>query len=132
MFISNNPTFFHLWWIQKLVKDGKVSKYYQTDCLQNFSLLLMILLTAKLVQNNHNYARIFFIFLKNVLKQTWNSFYIKFQPQWKDEKRSYQVKTILGLFCQVKLFHFYIKIESKVLELTKASEKISLKGSGSR
>ena len=28
-------------------------KYYETDCLQNFLLLFMALLTAKLVKNTH-------------------------------------------------------------------------------
>ena len=32
MFVSNNRTSFHLWWKENLVKHGKVSKYYQTDC----------------------------------------------------------------------------------------------------
>ena len=58
----------------------------------------MSLLTAKFVKNSHILARIYFIFLKNVLKQTWNFFNIKFRPQWKDRKSSYQVREILGLF----------------------------------
>ena len=41
---------------------------------------------------------IFFIFLKNVLKQIFNT---KFQPHWKDRKSSYQVRQILGLFCHL-------------------------------
>ena len=51
------------------------------DCLQNFLLLSMFLLTAKLVKNSHILAKIFFIFLNNVLKQTRNSFNTKFRPQ---------------------------------------------------
>ena len=39
------------------------------NCLQNFLLLFMSLLTAKSVKNSHIWARIYFIFLKNVLKQ---------------------------------------------------------------
>ena len=39
------------------------------NCLQNFLLLFMSLLTAKFVKNSHIWARIYFIFLKNVLKQ---------------------------------------------------------------
>ena len=41
----------------------------------------MFLLIAKLVKNSHILARIFFTFLENVLKQTWNSFNIKIQRQ---------------------------------------------------
>ena len=61
----------------------------------------MFLLTNKFVKNSHMLARIFFIFLKNVLKQTWMSFNTKFQRQWKDRKSSYQVKQILELFCNL-------------------------------
>ena len=78
MLISNNCPSFHLWWKENLVKHRKVSKYYETDCLQNFILLSVLLLTTKFVKNSHIWARIFFIFLKNVLKQTWNSFNTKF------------------------------------------------------
>ena len=38
MFISNNRPSFHLWWKENLVKDRKVSKYYETDCSFSFSL----------------------------------------------------------------------------------------------
>ena len=61
----------------------------------------MFLLTNKFVKNSHMLARIFFIFLKNVLKQTWMSFNTKFQRQWKDRKSSYQVKQILEPFCNL-------------------------------
>ena len=58
----------------------------------------MFLLTAKLVKNSHIQARIFFIFLKDVLKQTWNSFNTKLQTQCKDGKSSDQVRQILAHF----------------------------------
>ena len=58
----------------------------------------MALLTAKFVKNSHIWPRIYFIFLKNVLKESWNSFNTKFQPQWKARKTSYQVRQILALF----------------------------------
>ena len=32
MFISNNRPSIHLWLKENLVKDRKVSKYYETDC----------------------------------------------------------------------------------------------------
>ena len=38
-------------------------------------------------------------FLKNVLEQTWNSFNIKFRPQWKDWIKSFQVRQVSALFC---------------------------------
>ena len=42
---------------------------------------------------------IYFFFLENILKQTWNCFNTKFQPQGKDWKSSYQIKEVLALFC---------------------------------
>ena len=50
-----------------MVKDQKVSKYYENDCLQNILLLFISLLTALTVKS-HVQAEIYFIFLKNVLK----------------------------------------------------------------
>ena len=99
MFLSNNGPSFHLWWKENLVKHREVSKYYETDCLQNFILLFMLFLTTEFVKNDHIKDRIFFIFLKNVLKQTRHSFNTKFQTQWKDPESSYHVKITLGLFC---------------------------------
>ena len=78
MFMSNNRALFRLWGKENLVKHQKVSKYYENDCLQNSFLLFMSLLTAKFVKNNHILAKIYFTFLKNVLKQTWNSLNTKF------------------------------------------------------
>ena len=40
-------------WKKNLAKHWKVSKYYETDCLQNFLLHFMLLLTRKFVKNNH-------------------------------------------------------------------------------
>ena len=37
------------------------------------------------------------MFVKNVLKTTWNCFNTKFQPQVKDRKCSYQLRSILEL-----------------------------------
>ena len=44
MFISKNRTTFHLGQKKKLMKHRKVSKYYDTDCLQEFFFLFMFLL----------------------------------------------------------------------------------------
>ena len=55
---------------KNLVKHQKVSKYYDHDCLQNFLLIFMSLLTAPVVIKNHNLAENYFIFLKNALEQT--------------------------------------------------------------
>ena len=61
----------------------------------------MSLLTALIVENSHIYARVYFIFLKIVLKQAWKYFNTKFRPQWKDLQSSYQVRIILALFCNL-------------------------------
>ena len=44
------------------------------------NLPFMSLSITKFVKKSAIYARIYFIFLKNVLKQTWNSFNTKFGP----------------------------------------------------
>ena len=99
--ISNNRPSFHLWWKENLVKLQQVSKYYEKDCLQIFLFLFMSLLPTKFVKNSHIWSKIYFIFLKNVLKQTRNSFNIKFQAQWKPCSSSYQLKQILAVFCDL-------------------------------
>ena len=89
----------------------------------------MLLLTTPVVKNSHNYARIYLIVLKIVLKQTRDSFNIKFRPQWKDRKSSYQQRQILALF--YKLIALILgKTAWKALELPKLSKKLSLKGLG--
>ena len=50
MFISKKWASFHLWQEENLVKYQKVSIYYENDCLQNFILLFMPLLTAPIVK----------------------------------------------------------------------------------
>ena len=101
MLISNNRPSFHLWWKENLGILQQVSKYYEKDCLQIFLLLLMSLLKTKFVKNIHLLGKIYLMFLKNVLKQTRNSFNTKFQAQWKARKSSYQVRQILPLFCDL-------------------------------
>ena len=70
MFMSNNRPLLDLWLKGNLVKHRKVAKYYKTDCLQNFIFVFMLLLTVKFIENRHMWDRIFFIFLKILLKQT--------------------------------------------------------------
>ena len=61
----------------------------------------MSLFTARIDKNRHIQARIYFIFLKNILKQTWKFFKTKFRPQWKDRKSNYKVREILALFSKL-------------------------------
>ena len=44
------------------------------------------LLTVPIVKSSHIEARIYFTFLKNILKQTLKFFNTKYQPHWKDWK----------------------------------------------
>ena len=99
--ISNNCPSLHLWWTENLGKLQQVSKYYEKDCLQIFLLLFMSLLPTKFVKNSHIWGKIYFISLKNVLKQTRNSFNTKFQDQWKACSSSYQLKQILAVYCDL-------------------------------
>ena len=50
MFTSNTCASFHLRWKENLVKHQRVWKYYENDCLQNFLLLFISLLTAPIVK----------------------------------------------------------------------------------
>ena len=53
MFTSNYRPSLH-WLLKKdLVNHRKVSKYYETDGLQNFLLLFMFLLATKFAKNSH-------------------------------------------------------------------------------
>ena len=52
------------------IKFGKTSKTYENDCLQNFLLLFMSILEVPNVKNSHIWARVYFVFLKDNLKQT--------------------------------------------------------------
>ena len=70
IFIISNHAPFHVWLKENLVKSQKVLKYYVQDCVQNFLLFFMCLLTAPIVKNRHILAGIYFIFLTNVLDES--------------------------------------------------------------
>ena len=59
-----------------------------------FFVLFMTLLAAPIVKNIHIWAGIYFILLKNVLKQTWKFFNNRFGPHSNYQKSSYQVRQI--------------------------------------
>ena len=75
----------------------KSQKNYETDCLQNFVLLLMFLLTTNFFKNSHIDPIIFFIFFKSVLNKIRHSFNTKFLRQEKHRKSSYQQRDIFAL-----------------------------------
>ena len=123
MFITNTRSSFHMSWkknlVKRLVNLVKVSKNYENDFLQNFLFLSMSLLTAKI--------GIYFIFLKNSLKQTWKSFHAKLQPQWKDQQNSFQVRQILALFCNFVALILHWKC-LKGLRVTEIVKEINFEG----
>ena len=51
VFLGNNRAWFHFWGKENLVKQQKVLKYYENDCLQIFFLLFMSVLTVPIVKN---------------------------------------------------------------------------------
>ena len=129
MFRSNNRTSFHLRWKENLVKHQKGSKYYEIDCLQNYLLLFLFSLRTKIFKKGHIYFTIYFIFLKNLLKQTWNSFNTKFQSRWKDRKSCYQARWSSEPF--YNLIALYSGLNGvKGLRVTKIVKEITFEGSG--
>ena len=81
MFIANDCTSFWFCANKNLLKHQRISKYYDNVCFQNLILRFMSLLTAKFDKNSHTRAKISFIFLENVLKQTSNILNSQFKPR---------------------------------------------------
>ena len=125
--ISNNRPSFHLWWNENFGKLQQVWKYDEKNCLQIFLLFLMTLLKTKFIKNSHISSKIYFFFLKNVLKQTRNSFNTKIQAQWKACSSNYQLKQILAVFCNlIPLILGQSSVE--VLGVTEIVKKIKFEG----
>ena len=86
----------------------------------------MSLIIAKFVETIHIYARIYFTLLKNVLKQTWNSFNTKFGPRWKNGKLTYQLRQILAIFSN--LMSLYLGSNSvKDVTVTQILKEVNFK-----
>ena len=68
--------------------------------------------------------RIYFIFLTNVLKKTWNYFNSKFWPQSKYRKGSYQIKQIFALFFNLVALTLGLK-SVKSFRITKIVKEIT-------
>ena len=58
-----------------------MSKYYDPDCMQNFLLIFMSLLTAGIVKNSHVLAGIYFIFQKKHPRTRLNLKGFQYQSQ---------------------------------------------------
>ena len=68
----------------------------------------MFLLKAQIVKNSLILAAIYFTFLKNCPGPNLKSFNIEFGDQWKDQKRSYQVRENLALFWNLVSLTLYL------------------------
>ena len=90
MFIANDHNSFHLWWQENFVKHQKVLKYYDQDCLKNFLLLFMSLLSASIVKNSHFCDWTLLNLSKKRRRPTFKGLNTKFGPQWEGRKSSYQ------------------------------------------
>ena len=90
-------------------------------------MLLLSLLATKFFKNGYIWGKIYFIFLKNVLKETRNSFNTKFQAQWKACSRSCQLKQILAVYCDlIPLLPGQSSV--KVLGVTEIVKEIKFEG----
>ena len=92
--ITNNHTSFSLRWKENSHNFQKVTKHYERDCLQNFSLLFRSLSSALIVRKSHILAVIYLFFVKIVLEQTWKTFNTKFEPHWKDRESSCHLRKL--------------------------------------
>ena len=96
-------------------------------CYGNFLSHYMSLSTAKFVKNCHIWAKSYFSFLKNVLKQTWIAFNTKFWNQWKYQNSSYQLRNIFACVCNLIVLSLGWN-SVKVLRVTKVVKKIKFEG----
>ena len=71
------------------------------NIIAKISFTFYVFINSLIVRNGHTLTGIYFIFLKNVLDQTWKAFNTKFGPQWEDRESSYQIRQILALFCKL-------------------------------
>ena len=99
------------------------SHIYLYDSLKNFCLLFLSLLTAQIGESRRVYARTYFIFSKNILKETWKSFNTKVQLQQKDGNSSYQGRETLAF--SYKFFALILRRKfMKWLRVTKIVKQI--------
>ena len=89
----------------------------------------MSLLAVPIVKSSHTSSRIYFIFLKDVIKKTWKWFNIKLWPELKDEKSKYQLWQALAMFCNV-IAIFLSQNWAKSLRVNKNVKEIKLEGVG--
>ena len=126
MFTNNNHRWFHLLWKENLAKTPKNLKILWKWFSENLLLLFISFLTANFNKNSHVWYRIYFLFLKNVLKQTWSSFMTNFNLSEKIE-RLLLSKANFHPFLQLNCSNFKETVCG--LRFTKYVKKLSSKGS---
>ena len=105
---------------ENFIKHQKVSKY-DHDCLKNFILLFLSLLTASIVKNSH-FFWLEFTSQAKVQRLLIPSFDLS-------SEKSLSSKKIFCTFLQISCYNFKLKL-LKALELPKLLNKSNLKGAG--
>ena len=108
IFITNNHNQFHLW----LVKT-KASKHYDHDCLENFLLCSLSLLTTTNVKISHNLTKHFLIFVKQSVRANLK---VKFWTQRKVKKNVVNKYNKFQRFFVIQLQYLFINVELKALK----------------
>ena len=108
-FIINNQTSFHLWWKKDLVKHQKVSIYYHHDCLQNFILLFMSILTAPVVEKSFFGWNLLYLSKKGP-RPNLKSFQYRIWTSGKISKTQLSCKTNFSTFLQISCLNFSLKL----------------------
>ena len=110
---------------------GNIKKFQHNMTMlvcKNLLHFFVALLTTPTVKNSHIFANIYFILLKYCPRPNSKVLKPTFAPQWKDPKKSYQVRQRLAVFLQLSHCYFRLKL-LKGLELPKMSNTLNLNGS---
>ena len=97
----------NLWWKENLLNHQKVTKYYEHDCLQDFLLLFMSLLTAF---DSYILAGIIFIFLKKGPRPNLKGFQYQIWTLVKRWGKQLSSKTNVSTFLQISYSNFRLKL----------------------
>ena len=94
------------WSEKNLLKFQQVSKYFEPNCLQNFLLLFISLLTVLIVKNGHILAKVFFTILKKRPRPNVKGIQYQFWTSLKRSQKSLSIKTNFGAFLQITCSKF--------------------------
>ena len=110
MFVSNNPTSFHLWWKKNLVKNQIVSKYEENDRLQIFffSLFMSSLTRYTSLKQPYLCYNLLCLFKKRT-KTNWNCFKYQISTTVKISVKQLPSKAKFSTLLQVNCSNFWLK-----------------------